>query len=68
MLQTAVDAFGRLDVLVNNAGIETRQSSLDTTEADFEKVIAVTWPTPSPPASPPKRLARSAHGSLRRRG
>jgi glucose 1-dehydrogenase len=41
MVQTAVDAFGRLDVLVNNAGIETRQSLLDTTEADFEKVVAV---------------------------
>ena len=41
MVQTAVDAHGRLDVLVNNAGIETRQSLLDTTEADFEKVVAV---------------------------
>ena len=41
MVQTAVDTYGRLDVLINNAGIETRTSLLDTTEADFEKVIAI---------------------------
>ena len=41
MIQTAVDHFGRLDVMVNNAGIETRTSLLDTTEADFDKVMAV---------------------------
>ncbi len=41
MVQTAVDTYGRLDVLINNAGIETRTSLLDTTEADFEKVMAV---------------------------
>jgi glucose 1-dehydrogenase len=41
MVQKAVDTFGRLDVLVNNAGIENRTSLLDTSEADFEKVIAV---------------------------
>jgi len=28
-------------VLINNAGIETRTSLLDTTEADFDKVIAI---------------------------
>jgi len=36
-----VDTYGRLDVLVNNAGIETRTSLLDTTEADFDKVMAI---------------------------
>jgi glucose 1-dehydrogenase len=41
MVQTAVDTYGRLDVLINNAGIETRTSLLDTTEANFEKVIAI---------------------------
>jgi len=41
MVQKAVDTFGRLDVLVNNAGIETRTSLLDTSEADFEKVMAI---------------------------
>ncbi len=41
MTQTAVDTYGRLDVLINNAGIETRTGLLDTTEADFDKVIAI---------------------------
>ncbi|HET9123591.1 MAG TPA: glucose 1-dehydrogenase [Solirubrobacteraceae bacterium] len=41
MVRTAVDTYGRLDVLISNAGIETRTSLLDTTETDFEKVIAV---------------------------
>jgi glucose 1-dehydrogenase len=44
-LQTLVDAavkeFGRLDVMVNNAGIETRSSVLDTTEDQYEKVLEV---------------------------
>ena len=41
MIHAAVENYGRLDVLINNAGIETRTSLLDTTEADFDKVIAV---------------------------
>jgi len=34
MIAAAVDHYGRLDVLINNAGIETRTSLLETTEAD----------------------------------
>jgi glucose 1-dehydrogenase len=41
MIDTAVSSFGRLDVMVNNAGVETRTSVLDTTESQFEKVMAV---------------------------
>lgn len=41
MIQTAVDNYGKLDVLINNAGIETRTSLLDTSEADFDKVMAI---------------------------
>jgi glucose 1-dehydrogenase len=41
LVQTAVDSFGRLDAFVNNAGIETRTSILDTSESDYDKVMAV---------------------------
>lgn len=41
MVSAAVTTFGRLDVLVNNAGMETRTSVLDTTEAQYDTVMAV---------------------------
>jgi glucose 1-dehydrogenase len=41
MIAAAVESFGGLDVLVNNAGIETRTSILDTTEEQFDRVMAV---------------------------
>jgi glucose 1-dehydrogenase len=41
LVDAAVKQFGRLDVMVNNAGIETRSSILDTTEDQYEKVLEV---------------------------
>ncbi len=41
LVKAAVDAFGRLDIMVNNAGVETRTSILDTTEAQYEKVMEI---------------------------
>lgn len=41
LIQAAVQAFGRVDIMVNNAGIETRTSVLETTEAQYDKVMAV---------------------------
>lgn len=36
----AVEAFGRVDIMVNNAGIETRSSILDTTEEQYDQVLS----------------------------
>src|SRR5437016_1144209 len=41
MIDHAVKTFGRLDVMVNNAGIETRTSVLETTEEQYEKVLGI---------------------------
>ena len=41
LIDAAVAKFGRLDVMVNNAGVETRPSVLDTTEAQYEKVLEI---------------------------
>jgi NAD(P)-dependent dehydrogenase (short-subunit alcohol dehydrogenase family) len=41
LVQTAVDAFGGLDVLVNNAGIVRDRMMANTSEEEFDAVIAV---------------------------
>ncbi len=41
LIDAAVGKFGRLDIMVNKAGIETRTSVLDTTEAQYERVMAI---------------------------
>lgn len=41
LVDTAVNTFGRVDIMVNNAGVETRTSVLDTTEEQYELVLRV---------------------------
>jgi glucose 1-dehydrogenase len=41
LVATAVEKYGRLDVMINNAGIETRTSILNTTEEQYEKVLDI---------------------------
>ncbi len=41
LAQKAVDAFGGLDIHVNNAGISTTKLFLDTTRAEFEAILQV---------------------------
>jgi glucose 1-dehydrogenase len=41
LIDTTVKKFGRLDIMVNNAGVETRTSVLDTTEAQYDRVLAI---------------------------
>ena len=41
LVDACVKAFGRLDIMVNNAGMETRTSTLETTERQFDLVIGI---------------------------
>lgn len=41
LVATAVAEFGRLDVMLNNAGIARSQDFLDITDQDFDEVIAI---------------------------
>ena len=41
MVAAAVKEFGRLDIMVNNAGIARNQDILDISEQDFDDVIAI---------------------------
>lgn len=41
LVDAAVKAFGRVDIMVNNAGVETRTSVLDTTEQQYDHVLDI---------------------------
>jgi len=41
LVDAAAAKFGRLDIMVNNAGIETRTSVLDTTEDQYDRVLDI---------------------------
>ncbi len=41
LVDAAVRTFGRVDIMVNNAGVETRTSVLDTNEAQYDKVMDI---------------------------
>jgi glucose 1-dehydrogenase len=41
LVDAAVARFRRVDIMVNNAGVETRTSVLETTEAQYDKVLSI---------------------------
>jgi NAD(P)-dependent dehydrogenase (short-subunit alcohol dehydrogenase family) len=41
LIQQTLSAFGRLDVLVNNAGIELPKKLIDTSEAEWDRLMEV---------------------------
>jgi len=41
LIDQAVKAFGKLDIMVNNAGVETRTDILETTEKQYDFVLNV---------------------------
>jgi len=41
LIDETVKAFGRIDVMVNNAGVETRTSVLDTSEQQYDRVMDI---------------------------
>src|SRR5271156_5221949 len=41
LIQTSVARLGRIDIMVNNAGIESRTSLLDTTEQQYDCVLDI---------------------------
>ena len=41
LIDKAVKATGRLDIMVNNAGVETRTSVLETSEQQYDKVLNI---------------------------
>ena len=41
LIENAIKAFGRLDIVVNNAGIEKKAAFVDYSLADLQKILAV---------------------------
>ena len=41
LFAAAITGFGRIDIMVNNAGVETRTSVLETSEEQYDRVLAI---------------------------
>jgi len=41
LIDLTVKKFGHIDIMVNNAGVETRTSVLDTSEAQYDRVLSI---------------------------
>lgn len=43
MVEAALDRFGRLDILINNAGVDQHEAFHKTAMADFERIFAINF-------------------------
>jgi NAD(P)-dependent dehydrogenase (short-subunit alcohol dehydrogenase family) len=64
LLAQVEERFGRLDVLVNNAGITHRSLAADTDPAVLRKVMAVDWQGPMELALGSLPLLRASQGAI----
>src|SRR3546814_2502122 len=63
MIDQAVDAFGRLDVLVNNAGILRDRMLVNMSESEWDAVVQVHLKGTFAPASPADRKSNRMNSS-----
>jgi 3-oxoacyl-[acyl-carrier protein] reductase len=61
VVQQTVDAFGRLDILVNNVGLARGSTIVDTTDAEWHEALEQTL-------FPAVRMSRTAVPHMRRQG
>lgn len=64
LLRDVEKRFGRLDVLINNAGITHRSAAADTAQAVLEKVMAVDWQAPVALALAALPLLKQTRGQI----
>ena len=58
LIDDAVAGFGRLDTLLNNAGVETRALLWEVTVADYDSPLGITVDNPDCPIAEWRRQPR----------